>query len=284
MRRTALTAATAAIVMVLSACDDGGKASEQIAVDELGKLATVVKEDVAQVRRGLPQGATKLGALLDADTLANPGALQKAIGRARAEVQDLAVSKGTFFSYADATGNVVRSEADPDVLAGKSIFGAFPGLKKAFDPASKMVETFGEMKELQLAKTGPDMEWATAMPIKDDKGGLKGAFITGWSFRAYVYRLEQSAKMSVTSASEKAGKKHAPLVYIYLVKGKTAYGAPGTPEVNAKKAEELDLVGKTSAGPYRGHTEITGRMFGVAAQRVPDMGDDAVLTVLASEI
>lgn len=284
MRLTALTAATAAIVVSLSACDDGGKASEQTAVDEIAKLTTVIKEDVAQVRRGLPQGAAKLGPMLDADTLGNPGALQKAIGRARAEVQDLAVSKGTFFSYADATGTVVRSEADPDMLAGKSIVGTFPALKKALDPASGVVETFGQMKELVMAKTGPDMAWVTAMPVKDDKGGLKGAFLTGWSFRAYVYRLEQSAKMSVTSVAEKAGKKHAPLVYIYVVKGKTAYGAPGTPDVNAKKAEELDLLGKTSAGPYRGQAEITGRVFGIAAQRLPEMGDDAVLTVLASHI
>jgi hypothetical protein len=109
-------------------------------------------------------------------------------------------------------------------------------------------------------------------------------FVTGWSYRAFAYHLEQSAKMHVVEAAKKAEKKNPPLCYIYIVKGKTAYGAPGTPDVNAKKAEEMDLFGKTANGNYRGHVEITGRGFGVAAARTPELGEDAVLAVLASEI
>jgi hypothetical protein len=277
-------AAIAPIVFVLAACDENKKHSEQDAVDALDKVTALVKEDVGQVRRGLPEGAVKLGKLLDADTLANPAALQKAIGRARAEVKDLEVAKSTWFSYADEKGTVVRSEADPDMLAGKSVIGPFPALKKALDPSSGLVEGFGQMKELVMAKTGPDMAWLAAVPIKDDKGQSKGMFVSGWSFRAFVYHLEQSAKMSVADAAQKAGKKNPPLVYIYLVKGKTAYGAPGTPDVNAKTVEDMDLLGKTASGNYRGYVEITNRGFGVAGARVPEMGDDAVLAVLASEI
>jgi len=279
-----MLAAIAPIVLTLAACDENKKASEQDAVDTLAKVSALVKDDAAQVRRGLPEGAAKLGKLLDADTLANPAALQKAIARARADVKDLEVAKSTWFSYADDKGTVVRSEADPDMLAGKSIVGAFPALKKALDPASGLVEGFGSMKELVMAKTGPDMAWLAAVPVKDDKGQGKGMFVSGWSFRAFVYHLEQSAKMSVTEAAQKAGKKNPPLVYIYLVKGKTAYGAPGTPDVDAKTVEDMDLFGKTASGNYRGYVEITNRGFGVAGARAPDMGDDAVLAVLASEI
>lgn len=277
-------AAVVPIVLTLTACEEGKKASEQAAVDELGKLMTLVKEDVAQVKRGLPNGAEKLSKLLDADTLANPSAIQKAIARARADEKDLMVAKSTWFSYADATGTVVRSEADPDMLAGKSVVAAFPALKKALEPTGGMAEAFGEMKELKMAKTGPDMAWLAAIPVKDDKGGAKGMFVTGWSFRAFVYHLEQAAKMKVAEDAQKQGKKNPPLVYIYLVKGKTAYGAPGTPDVNAKTIEDLDVVGKTAGGNYRGYVEITKRGFGVAAARVPEMGDDAALAVLASEI
>lgn len=275
---------TASIVLALSACDQQQKASEQSAVDELAHLVPLVKEDVAQVRRGLPLGAQKLGAMLDADTLGNTNALQKAIGRARAQVQDLAVAKSTFFSYADATGTVVRSEADPDMLAGRSIVATYPALKKALDPSSGMVEAFGDMKELVMAKTGPDTAWVAAVPVKDDKGQAKGMFVTGWSYRAFAYHLEQSAKMHVSEAAKKAEKKNPPLCYIYLVKGKTAYGAPGTPDVNAKMVQEMDLFGKTAAGNYRSRVEITRRWFGVAAARMSELGDDAVLAVLASEI
>jgi hypothetical protein len=278
------TALAASIVLVLSACDEHKKASEQSAVDELGKLVPIVKEDVAQVRRGLPAGAQKLATMLDADTLGNANALQKAIGRARASVHDLEVAKSTFFSYADDKGNVLRSEADPDMLVGHSIVAAFPALKKALDPKSGTVEAFGEMKELVMAKTGPDTAWVAAVPVKDDKGQAKGMFVTGWSYRAFAYHLEQSAKMHVAEAAKKAQKKNPPLCYIYIVKGKTAYGAPGTPDVNAKAAAEMDLFGKTAAGNYKGYVEITNRGFGVAAARMPELGEDAVLAVLASEI
>lgn len=278
-------AALAPIVLTLAACDDGRKASEQSAVDELGHMTALVKEDVAQVKRGLPHGAEKLGKLLDADTLANPSAVQKAIARARADEKDLMVAKSTWFSYADTTGTVVRSEADPDMLAGKNVVAAFPALKKALEPTSGMVEAFGEMKELRMAKHGPDMAWLAAVPVKDEKGGAKGVFVTGWSFRAFVYHLEQSAKMAVAESAQKQGKKNPPIVYVYLVKGKTAYGAPGMPDdVRAKTIEGLDVLSKTAAGNYRGYVEITKRGFGIAAARVPEMGDDAVLTVLTSEI
>jgi hypothetical protein len=277
--------ALAALVLTLTACEDNQKASEQAAVEELGKVMALVKEDVAQVKRGLPNGAEKLSKLLDADTLANPTAVQKAIGRARADEKDLMVAKSTWFSYADNTGTVVRSEADPDMLAGKNVVAAFPALKKALEPSSGVVEAFGEMKELKMAKHGPDTAWLAAVPVKDEKGGAKGAFVSGWSFRAFVYHLEQSAKMAVADNAQKQGQKQPPLVYVYLVKGKTAYGAPGMPDdVRAKTLEDLDVVGKTAAGNYRGYVEITKRGFGVAAARVPEMGDDAALAILASEI
>ena len=284
MYRSTILAALVPIALVVSACDENKKASEQSAVDELAHILPLAKEDVAQVKRGLPQGAEKLGKLLDADTLGNNAALQKAIGRARADVNDLMVAKSTWFSYADASGTVLRSEADPDMLAGKSVIATFAPLKKSLDPAGGFTEAFGEMKELKMAKTGPDMAWLAAFPVKDDKGAAKGMFVTGWSFRAFVYHLEQAAKMSVADTAQKKGKKNAPIVYIYLLKGKTAYGAPGTPDVNAKVVEDMDLLGKTAGGPYRGQVEITNRGFGVAGARLPEMGDDAALAVLASEI
>ncbi len=273
-----------ALALTLTACDDGRKLAEQAAADTLPKLAPVLQQDVTEVRRGLPLGADKLGPMLDPDTLASPVGVQKAISRTRALVPDLDVAKSTFFSYADATGTVVRSETDPDVLAGKSLVAAFPPLKKAIDPGGGLTDAWGELKDLRGVKNGPDLEWVVAAPVKDDKGQLKGVFVTGWSLRLYVRRLETSATAAVREAAEKAGKKNPPIVYVFLVKGKTAYGTPVAPDVNAHALEALDLVGKAAAGPYRGTLEITGRGFGVAAMRVPELGDDAVLAVLTSEI
>lgn len=283
MRPSLLLAALAALTLTVVACDDTRKASEQAAADELGRLTPVLKEDLAQVRRGLPEGAAKLGPMLDKDTLGDNAALRKAIVRARAGVKDLEVAKSTFFSYADGEGRILRSEADPDVLADKSILASFPGLKRALGATGSVAEVYADMKDLHMAKTGPDLIWAVAAPVKDDKGQPHGMFVTGWSLRALAYHLETSAKMAVTETAEKAGKKHPPLVYVYIVKGKTAYGPPGMPEVNAKAVEDADLLGKTAGGAYRGTAEITGRTFGIAGVRVPEMGDDAALAVIASE-
>ena len=271
------------LALASSACDDR-KHAESAAAEALDKLSPVLKEDVGQVRRGLPEGAVKLGAMLDPDTLTDLMRVQKAISRTRALVPDLDVAKGTFFSYADKDGKVVRSETDPDQLADKPLFPIFPTLKKAADPGGALAEAFGEMKELRGVRTGPDLVWAVAAPVKDEKGQTKGLFVTGWSLRAYAKRLENAAVITARESAEKAGRKNAPLLYVFVVKGKTAYGAPVAPDVNAHAVEALDLVGKTSGGAYRGTLEITGRGFGVAGVRVPELGDDAALAVLATEM
>src|SRR5262245_21277763 len=121
-------AASASVALV--ACDDARKASEQAAVDQVARLAPLVKEDAEQVRRGVPEGAKKLAGLLEPDPGANLAALQRSIATARSQVKDLDVAKSTFFSFADPSGLVLRSEADPDMLAGKSVLAAFPSLKK----------------------------------------------------------------------------------------------------------------------------------------------------------
>jgi hypothetical protein len=76
-----------------------------------------------------------------------------------------------------------------------------------------------------------------------------------------------------------------PIAYVFLLKGNKAYGSPLlSADVNAQALEGLGLLEKTSAGPYKGNIEITGRTFGVAAQRTPELGDDAAVAVLLSEI
>jgi hypothetical protein len=281
MRPAAVLALLVPLSLASAACDEGKKQAEQSAADALVKLEPVLREDVGQVRRGLPEGALKLGSMLDPDTMTDLVRLQKAITRSRALVQDLDVAKGTFFSFADKDGKVVRSETDPDQLADKSLLPAFPALRQA---TAGYVETWGEMKELRGVRNGPDLVWVAAAPVKDDKGQAKGIFVTGWSLRSYAKRLENSAIAAVREASEKAGKKNPPVVYVFIQKGKTAYGAPLAPDVNAQALEGLDLFSKTAAGPYRGTVEITSRAFGVAGARAPDLGDDVVLAVLATEI
>jgi hypothetical protein len=268
----------------LVGCDDVKKLSEREAADEVALMAPIVKEDVEQLRKGLPLGAAKLSEKTDPDTLGNNSALQKAIAQSRAQVPDLDTSKATFFAMADATGTVLRSEADLDLLATKSVITPFPTLKKALDPASGAVEAFGEMPEMRGLRTGQDLAWVLAYPLKDAKG-LKGLFVTGWSFRKYAAYLDDKARRHLEAASLKAEKKLVPIAYVFLIKGGKAYGSPLlSADVNAQALEGLGLVEKTATAPYKSTIEITGRSFGVAAQRTPELGDDAVVAVLLSEI
>ena len=278
-----LAFATLALVG-LAGCDDVKKLSEREAAEEVERMAPVVKEDVEQLRAGVPAGAAKLSEKTDPDTLGSNPALQKAIAQSRAQVKELDTSKATFFAMADATGMVLRSEADLDLLAQHNVVAAFPALKKALDPASGTVETFGEMAEMRGLRTGQDLAWVLAYPLKDAKG-LKGLFVTGWSFRKYAAYLDDKARRHLEAASAKAEKKTVPIAYVFIVKGAKAYGSPLlSADVNAQAIEGLGILEKTATAPYKGNIEITGRNFGVAAQRAPELGDDAAVVVLLSEI
>jgi hypothetical protein len=282
--RPLLLIACALLALLASACGDGGKGSQKCAAELADKLVPVLKEDVGQVRRGLPAGAAKLGTLLEADPGANLLGLQKAIQGARASVHDLEVAKSTFFSFADPSGTVLRSEADPDMLANKSVVAAFPELKKALDPQAGIVEVFGEMQEMRGVRTGPDHQWVAAHPVKGADGQLKGVFVTGWSFRAYAFRLQEAAKRELSEIVKRDQLKSAPILYVFVFKGGKAYGEKLTPDTNAEALEKLDLTAKTASGPWSGTLEITGRTFGVAAARVPDLAPDAGVAVLTSQI
>lgn len=276
--------AASAIVFSIAGCEDKKASAELKAASAASKLVPVVQEDVAQVRRGFPEGSKKLGAALEADPSQNLPGLQRAIQGARAAVHDLDVAKSTFFSFADTAGVVLRSEADPDLLAGKSVFAAFPDLKKAADPKSGMVEVFGEMQEMRGVRTGQDAQWVVAHPVSDPAGQLKGIFVTGWSFRRFAYHLEETARRDLIEEAKNKNEKAVPVLYVFVIKGKKAYGAPVTPDINAQAVEGLDLIEKTASGPFKGSVDITGRTFAVAAHRIPELGADAGLVVILSDV
>lgn len=274
----------ALLALLTAGCGDGGKGSQKYADEAAAKLATVLKDDVGQVKRGVPGGVKRLGDVVDADPGANLVALRKALESARGSDKDLQVAKVTFFSFADPTGMVLRSEGDPDLLAGKSVFGAFPELKKAADPGSGLVEAFGEMQEMRGVRNGADQQWVVAHPVKAADGQVRGVLVTGWSLRAYARRLQEAGKREMVELAKRDKLKQEPLFYAFVFKGSKAYGEAVTPDINAEAVEKQDLQGKTAAGPWSGTLDITGRIYGVAAQRVPDLAPDAGVAVLVSQI
>lgn len=271
------------LVVGLAGCANPQK-QEQIAVNVLAKIAPIADAEVAQVRRGLPAGAKVLGEQVEAEPGTNLVALQRVVRGARVNTEDLRTSKCTFFSFADTSGVVQRSEIDPDNLAQKQLFTVFPTLKKALEPNAGVVEAWGDMEEMRVAKAGPEHQWVVAHAVRDKEGQTKGLFVTGWSLRRFAYHIDQAARDDLIKTVERERQVKVPLVYVFLVKDGKAYGGPMAPDVNAHAVEGLDLVTKTQNGAFRGHLEITGRVFGIAAQKAPAIGESVVLSVMISEV
>jgi hypothetical protein len=259
------------------ACENKGKISREHARTHAEELGKIVREDVEEVRRGLPEGAKLLGPLYTAERAPKDDlpAVRSALERARGKVQDLRVAKSTFFALVDVSGQVLRNDQEQDLMAGKNVFSSFPDLKQAL--AGKYVESRGSMPEAARVK-GPDGQWVAAQPVVAG-GATKGLYVTGWSWSAYAYRLENSIRSSVRSEGERA-----PLVYVYVVVDNDVYGAPISPEVNAKAIAEEKPMSKIQGEALHETTlEITGRDFGLAVKGTPALGQGVGVAVLRSE-
>lgn len=263
-------------------CEGNKKISASKASAHVAALVETTVADVQEVRAGLPEGAKHLTSLY-AGQAAPPKddlpAVREALEKARNKVQDLRVAKSTFFALVDEQGLVVRNDQEQDLMIGKNAFESYPELRAAL--GGKYVETRGSMLEAAGVK-GPDGQWVAASPITVD-GKPRGLYLTGWSWSSYAYRLETSLRGSVRTELGGEGAK-MPLLYVYLVVDKSVYGAPISPEVNARAIAEDGALGKAQgAAVYVTTLEITGRSFGLAVKRAPSLGSDVAVAVLRSE-
>lgn len=273
----------AAFASVLAAgCDDSGKRAEEHAVKTLENINPMIERDMTQLRQGLADGVVPLAKRLPADPRGDLRETQQAIKAARNNTEKLVTAKGTWFLLVGVDGQVIRSEIDPDRLVDKNVFGPFPALKGAVEGKGALAEGFGEMEEMRGVKRGNDMEWVVAHGVVGPDDKMMGAFLSGFTFRTYAAFLEDAAKRFLVEESKKAQTDRVPVVYVFLVKNGKAFGAPDTPDVNADTVLAHDVVGKSAGGLYRGQLEIEKRTFGVAAQRVKALGDDAALAVITS--
>lgn len=267
-------------VCLLASCTKSGEVSKQKAHGEVELLAKAATIDVEEVRKGLPLGAKQLEAFFaDDKAQGDAAAAKEALTSARNKVQDLRTAKSTFFLVADKTGVILRSDLEHDALASKNLFTAFD-LKGAL--GGKYTETRGNMPEASGVRGRGDGQWAAATPVM--KGSeVAGVYATGWSWSAYAYRLENQLRSTVRSESTEAGTKE-PLVYVYVVVDKEAYGAPVSPEVNAKAVKDSGLMGRaTGETVVDVAQEIEGRDFGIALRKVPALGADVAIAVVRSE-
>jgi hypothetical protein len=270
-----------AIVSLLSlACTKTGEVSRSKAREHAEMLAKAAERDVDEVRKGLPLGAKQLESFFAEPKAGEDAAAAKeALELARNRVQDLRIAKSTFFLLASTEGSILRSDQEHDALAGKNLFAAFPELRGAL---GKYTETRGSMAEAAGVRGRSDGQRAVAIPVM--KGGeVAGIYATGWSWSSYAYRLENQLRSTVKSeATASQGKE--PLVYVYVVVEKEAYGAPISPDVHAKAIKDSGLMGRaTGEAPVDAVQEVEGREFGIALRRVPALGADVAIAVVRSE-
>lgn len=274
-----LSAASA--LWLTSGCAKTGEISQQKARAHVELLAKAAVTDVEEVRHGLPLGAKQLESYFAQDKPGeNAVAAKEALDLARNRVQDLRTAKSTFFFIATKDGLVLRSDLEHDNLASKNFLGVFGDLKSA--AGGKYTETRGSMPEVAGVRGRSDGQWAAATPIM--KGSeVAGLYVTGWSWSAYAYRLENQLRSTVKSEAA-AAKAKEPLVYVYVVVDKETYGAPISPDVNAKAVKDSGLMSKASGeAVVDTQQEIEGRDFGIALRKVPALGSDVAIAVVRSE-
>jgi hypothetical protein len=290
LRRPHLVASLSALSLAvasagaLPACKDPAKASEQKASEHAAELAKTVDSDVGEIERGLPAGATQLASLFadGADPSKDLAAVRSGLRHIRAEVLDLTKAKSTFFALADAQGVVIRNDLEQDVMAGQNVLTIFPALKKA---ASGSFATATGLFPTTTPIVPPDRDWMAAAPVKGPGDKVLGILLTGWTFRSFANHLQESLRHDLQEQLLKAkdtGK--LPILYVSVFDATGVYSARMTPPVNDKALQDLDLVGKTAAGPTHGVVTITERDFGYAAVRLPKLGPDVGVAILRSEI
>jgi len=292
-----LTKSATAIILTASlgalpACKDQGKESAARAAGHAASLAELVDRDVAEVERGLPEGAHLVAALMsgaDAGAAArepspveDASAARAALRKVRRDVADLAVAKSTFFAVADAKLVGVRNDLEQDVMAGLDLGAAFPGLTRA-TAQGVFATSSGVFPGVKGDR--PDRDWVAAAPIKRPDGTVAGALVTGWSYRYFARHLQESLLKDVRQKALTSGDDgKIPILYVAVFDATGVYTAPLTPPVNDKALVEADLVGKTAPGAYQAPLDVTGRTFGLAAVRAPRLGPDTGIAVLRSEI
>lgn len=263
-------------------CEDGGKQSAKKARVHVDFLVKSAKRDVGEVRNGLPAGAKLLAPLFDEVAPELPAAVdvREELLRVRGANHDLDSAKSTFFLVAGPDGSILRNNLDTDEMAGKNLFEVYPSAKKAHKIG--YFEFTGSWEIARGVNGRPDAQWVAVASILDPKGKESGLFAAGWSWASYAYRLEMSLRSDILGSTEEGHK--VPLLYVYLLVGDQSYGTPISPMINGRELLKLKPLEKVK-GDEIWTTPITieGRDFGVAMQRVHELGDNVLIAVLRSE-
>jgi len=269
------------ILLLLFGCDKSSEVSASRAVEHAKMLVSATRSDVDEIKKGMPSGAEQIVSSWDSSHPARDDLprVRELLDLARVKVQDLRVAKSTFFAWVDLDGTVLRTDREPDVMAGHNFLSSFPDVRACLE--GRTVQARGSMPEASAVRGRPDGQWVYAVPLKIESK-VRAIYATGWSWSAYAYRLENALRSDIRSHLGDNDKE--PLIYVYVVVENSVFGAPISPTVNAdaiKKLSVLTKLGKSDS--YKTVLEITGRSFGLGVVSAPSLGKDVAVAVLRSE-
>jgi hypothetical protein len=188
-------------------------------------------------------------------------------------------AKSTFFLIASSDGSILRNNLEEDEMAGKNLFEVYPSAEK--NRKDTYYEFNGSWDVARGVNKKVDAQHCAVAPIAL-QGKTVGYFVSGFSWSSYAYRLETTLRSEVLQ-NTKEGEK-VPLLYVYVIVGGKAYGAPVSPEVNGQAILKQNPIEKTKGGKVVAvPLEITRRQFGVALQHFSELGEVVVVAVLRSE-
>jgi hypothetical protein len=268
---------------VLLGCEHTNQESVAKALAHARRLSDTAKQDAGEVRQGLPHGAEELAKLWSSEPnpLGDPEAARRLLTRAQNKVQDLRVAKSTFFALAAVDGTVIRNDREQDRMAGRPLFVSFPDLVRAVK--GDYVEALGSMPEAHGVKGKPDAEWVAAKGVRIGDA-VQALYVTGWAWSSYALRLEFALRGQIESELRDKSE-NVPLVYVFVLVGKEAYGTPQSPEINARTIGERDPLAHLSPdGSFSTLLDITGRRFALAVQAAPELAPQVGIAVLRSEL
>ncbi len=291
LRLTIRFVLTASQCLAIAACEPRGRISAERAFADVERIASLIASDVAEIERGLPAGATKLGEILAKENVAlRPGepAIRSALRKMRERTVDLGIAKSTFFALASDQGIALRNDFDQDSIAGLDLLAAWPALVPVTKGAPYASAT-GQLSP-PTPPSPADREWVAAVPVAKHDGSKAGLLVTGWTYRRFAYHLQVSLERETRARyeREKNGKK-VPILYVCLFDKENVYcakmpGAPAVPEVNERTLATLNLHARTSTAPASSPITIESREFGWAAARAPRLSAEVGFVILRSEL
>ena len=263
-----------AMVGMTSCTKSGSDANERLAREDVNFLVHTSESDVAELERGLPEGAKRLGG----DDLSKRTATE--IATVRRQVLDLNSAKTVVFGVANLEGKWLATDAEKDPFAGNPVG---QDMQRVFEGTKTMPLSGNVLPRERKGKQ--EGAYVATSALRDTKGNINGYFVTTISLAEYAYRLHEALKSHWSERVRGApkGGDIVPIFYVVLATPNELFPAPKVPAVNVDALKAEGVFAKATAGLSSSNLTITGRKFAYAVAIMPRLGGDVAVAVLHSE-